>query len=83
MANRRLLKQIVGDISLPDSSPFAKLLDSCIHSKSLHGVHRLHARIIKSPFASETFILNRLIDAFENCKQLEQALKKSTENKKI
>ncbi|OMP04756.1 hypothetical protein COLO4_09331 [Corchorus olitorius] len=65
MANRGLLKQIVGDFSLPDSSPFAKLLDSCIRSKSLHGVHRLHARIIKSPFASETFILNSLITCYE------------------
>ncbi|OMP01271.1 hypothetical protein COLO4_12017 [Corchorus olitorius] len=75
MANRGLLKQIVGDISLPDSSPLAKLLDSCIRSKSLHGVHRLHARIIKSPFASETFLLNRLIDAYGKCGSLEDANK--------
>ncbi|OMO73655.1 hypothetical protein COLO4_26943 [Corchorus olitorius] len=75
MANRGLLKRIVGDIWLADSSRFAKLLDSCIHSKSLHGVHRLHARIIKSPFASETFILNRLIDAYGKCDSLQDANK--------
>ncbi|XWS68833.1 hypothetical protein CRYUN_Cryun04dG0126900 [Craigia yunnanensis] len=75
MAKRGLLNQIVGDLSVPDSSPFAKLLDSYIQSKSLLDIRRLHARIIKSHFASETFILNRLIDAFGKCGSLEDARK--------
>ncbi|XVF31235.1 hypothetical protein REPUB_Repub16aG0127900 [Reevesia pubescens] len=75
MAKRGLLKQIVGDLSLSDSSPFAKLLDSYIQSKSLLNVCRLHARIIKSRFASETFVLNKLIDAYSKCGSLEDARK--------
>ncbi|XP_022727273.1 pentatricopeptide repeat-containing protein At2g13600 [Durio zibethinus] len=75
MAKRGLLNQIVGDLSVPDSSPFAKLLDSYIQSKSLLDMCRLHARIIKSHFASETFILNRLIDAYGKCGSLEDARK--------
>ncbi|TYJ43595.1 hypothetical protein E1A91_A03G163600v1 [Gossypium mustelinum] len=73
MAKLGLHKQIVGDLSLPDSSPFAKLLGSYIQSKSLLDIHRLHVRIIKSNFASETFILNRLIDAYGRCGSLEDA----------
>ncbi|XVF45534.1 hypothetical protein PTKIN_Ptkin02bG0213900 [Pterospermum kingtungense] len=75
MAKRRLLNQIVGDLLLPDSSPFAKLLDSYIQSKSLLDIRRLHSRIIKSHFASETFILNRLIDGYGKCGSLEDAQK--------
>ncbi|PPS08253.1 hypothetical protein GOBAR_AA12387 [Gossypium barbadense] len=73
MAKLGLQKQIVGDLSLPDSSPFAKLLGSYIQSKSLLDIRRLHVRIIKSNFASETFILNRLIDAYGRCGSLEDA----------
>ncbi|MBA0854557.1 hypothetical protein Goshw_001678 [Gossypium schwendimanii] len=73
MAKLGLHKQIVGDLSLPDSSPFAKLLGSYIQSKSLLDIRRLHVRIIKSNFASETFILNRLIDAYGRCGSLEDA----------
>ncbi|XP_021298905.1 pentatricopeptide repeat-containing protein At2g13600 [Herrania umbratica] len=75
MAKRGLLKKIAGDLSLPDSSSFSKLLDSYIQSKSLLDVHRLHARIIKSHFASETFILNRLIDAYGKLGSLGNARK--------
>lgn len=75
MAKRGLLNQIVGDLLLPNSSPFAKLLDSYIQSKSLLDIRRLHSRIIKSHFASETFILNRLIDAYGKCGSLEDAQK--------
>ncbi|XVE52338.1 hypothetical protein DITRI_Ditri02bG0114900 [Diplodiscus trichospermus] len=73
MAKRGLLNRIVGDLSLPDSSSFAKLLDSYIQSKSFLDIRRLHARIIKSHFALETFILNRLIDAYGKCGSVEDA----------
>ncbi|KAI4317087.1 hypothetical protein L6164_024995 [Bauhinia variegata] len=47
------LKQVqlvgVGDLSFLDSSPFAKLLDSCVQSKSAIDTRRIHARIIKTP----------------------------------
>lgn len=75
MAKLGLHKQIVGDISLPNSSSFAKLLGSYIQSKSLLDIRRLHVRIIKSNFALETFILNRLIDAYGKCGSLEDARK--------
>lgn len=73
MARPVLLKQIVGALSYPDSSPFAKLLDSCLRSKSVGDTRRVHARIIKSKFSSEIFIQNRLIDVYAKCGFLEDA----------
>lgn len=67
MATQRSVKQIVGDLAFLDSSPFAKLLDSCLRSKSVSDTRRVHARIIKSQFASEIFIQNRLIDVYAKC----------------
>ncbi|KAL4304513.1 hypothetical protein GQ457_10G006710 [Hibiscus cannabinus] len=75
MAKHGFLKQIVGNLLLPDSSPFAKLLDFYIESNSLIDLCRLHVRIIKSNFASETFVLVGLIDAYEKCGSLEDSRK--------
>lgn len=75
MATQRLVKQIVGDLSFLDSSPFAKLLDSCLRSKSASDTRRVHARIIKSEFSSEIFIQNRLIDVYAKCGCLDGARK--------
>ncbi|KAJ8769132.1 hypothetical protein K2173_000907 [Erythroxylum novogranatense] len=75
MARHGFVKQVVGDLSFLNSSPFAKLLDSCVKSKSSRDVHRIHARIIKSQFASEVFIQNRLIDAYGKCGCLDDARK--------
>ncbi|KAG6512845.1 hypothetical protein ZIOFF_030979 [Zingiber officinale] len=58
-----------------NSTPFAALLQSCIHSKSLRGCRRVHGRLLKTPFSSETFIGNRLIDAYAKCGSLEDARK--------
>ncbi|KAG8363524.1 hypothetical protein BUALT_Bualt19G0031400 [Buddleja alternifolia] len=49
------------------SSPFAKLLDTCIKAKSSCSVHAVHACIIKSQFIYEVFINNRLIDVYGKC----------------
>ncbi|MQL71143.1 hypothetical protein Taro_003488 [Colocasia esculenta] len=59
------------DRLLPDSSLFADLLQSCIASGSLHGVRQTHARLLKSQFSTETFVLNRLIDAYAKCGSLD------------
>ncbi|KAL8152231.1 hypothetical protein V2J09_009991 [Rumex salicifolius] len=72
---RRLTRQIVGDFSFMNSSPFANLLDWCIRSKSLKDAQRIHARILKTHFASEVFIQNRLIDAYAKCGCLGDARK--------
>lgn len=67
MARRSFLK-LAGDFSFTDSSPFSKLLDSCIRSKlSATDVRSVHASIIKSPFFNEVYIQNRLIDAYAKC----------------
>ncbi|GKV33224.1 hypothetical protein SLEP1_g41754 [Rubroshorea leprosula] len=73
MAKHGLFKQIVGDLSFSDSSLFAKLLDSCVQSKCLLDVRRVHARITKTSFASEIFINNRLVDSYGKCGSLEDA----------
>lgn len=72
MARQSFLK-LAGDLSsFTDSSPFAKLLDSCIRSKlSAIDVRCVHASIIKSGFSSEVFIQNRLIDAYAKCGSFE------------
>ncbi|KAB1210547.1 hypothetical protein CJ030_MR6G010843 [Morella rubra] len=74
MARHGLFKKlVVGDLSFVDSSPFAKLLDTCVKSKSARDTRRVHARIIKTQFASEIFIQNRLIDAYGKCGCLDDA----------
>ncbi|XP_058211231.1 pentatricopeptide repeat-containing protein At2g13600-like [Rhododendron vialii] len=75
MARHLLFRQVVGDLSLLNSSHFSKLLDSCLHSKSAPDTRRVHARIIKTQFSSEIFIQNRLIDAYGKCGCLEDASK--------
>ncbi|XP_024168862.1 pentatricopeptide repeat-containing protein At2g13600 [Rosa chinensis] len=72
---RGLLKQIVGDLAFVDSSPFGKLLDSCIRTKSARDARRVHARVIKTQFSSEVFIQNRLIDAYGKCGSFDDARK--------
>ncbi|KAL5752174.1 hypothetical protein ACOSP7_022350 [Xanthoceras sorbifolium] len=67
MGRHRLVEQIVGDLSFLDSSPFAKILDTCVRSRSPRDTRRVHARIIKSQFSSEIFIQNRLIDVYAKC----------------
>lgn len=62
------------DIAL-NSTPLAALLQSCIHSNSLRGCRRVHGRLLKTPFSSETFISNRLIDAYAKCGSLGDARK--------
>lgn len=77
MARNGMLKNLnfVGDFSFPNSSPFAKLLDSCLRSKSAaaRDTRRVHARILKTQFASEVFIQNRLIDVYAKAGCLEDA----------
>lgn len=77
MAKHKLFKEItfLGDLSLPDSSLFAKLLDACVQSNSLLDLRRVHARITKTSFASEIFINNRLIDVYAKCRSLEDVRK--------
>jgi pentatricopeptide repeat protein len=66
-------KLVVGDLSFHDSSPFAKLLDSCVKSRSVRDTRLIHARIIKSQFSSEVFIQNRIIDVYGKCGSLDDA----------
>lgn len=66
-------KLVVGDLCFHNSSPFAKLLDSCVKSRSVRDTRLIHARIIKSQFSSEVFIQNRLIDVYGKCGCLEDA----------
>ncbi|EHA8589648.1 pentatricopeptide repeat-containing protein [Cocos nucifera] len=66
---------LVSDLSLPNSTFFSDLLQSSIHSKSLRDVRRIHARLLKTRFSSETFIQNRLIDAYAKCGCLADARK--------
>ncbi|XP_047325444.1 pentatricopeptide repeat-containing protein At2g13600 [Impatiens glandulifera] len=75
MGKHAMFKLIMGDLSLPNSSLFAKMLDSCLSTKSPKDVRRLHARITKSQFSSEVFIQNRLIDVYGKCGCLEDAHK--------
>lgn len=57
------------------SSPFAKLLETCIKFKPSPDVRAVHASIIKSQFIWEIFINNRLIDAYGKCGYFEYARK--------
>ncbi|KAK7410900.1 hypothetical protein VNO78_02105 [Psophocarpus tetragonolobus] len=75
MGRYGFIQKMVGDLYFLDSSPFAKLLDSCVRSKSGIDVCRIHARIIKTQFSSEVFIQNRLIDAYGKCGYFEDACK--------
>ncbi|WOL04080.1 hypothetical protein Cni_G12801 [Canna indica] len=61
------------DLALPNSTPFSLLLQSCIDSNSLRDGQRVHARLLKTRFSSETFIQNRLIDVYAKCGSLEDA----------
>lgn len=72
---RRFVRQLLGDLHFTNSSPFAKLLDNCLRSKSLRHTTRVHARIIKSRFLSEIFIQNRLIDVYAKCGSVDDARK--------
>ncbi|CAN8270754.1 unnamed protein product [Cochlearia groenlandica] len=74
MSRQSLLKLATSSSTTTDSSPFSKLLDSCIRSKlSPRSVRGVHAPIVKSPFADEIYIQNRLIDAYAKCGSLEDA----------
>uniref|UniRef100_A0A5B7C1U0 Pentatricopeptide repeat-containing protein n=1 Tax=Davidia involucrata TaxID=16924 RepID=A0A5B7C1U0_DAVIN len=75
MARHGLFRRVVGDLSLLDSSPFSKLLDACLRSKSARDTRRVHARIIKTQFSWEIFIQNRLIDVYGKCASLDDARK--------
>ncbi|XP_059656361.1 pentatricopeptide repeat-containing protein At2g13600-like [Cornus florida] len=75
MKRHGLLTQVVGDLSLLNSSPLAKLLDTYLRSKSARDTRHVHARIIKSQFFSEIFIQNRLIDVYGKCGCLDDARK--------
>ncbi|KAL5075185.1 hypothetical protein RYX36_014169 [Vicia faba] len=75
MGKHGFVRKLVGDLSFSDSSPFAKLLDSCVKSKSVSEARRVHARIIKTHFSSEIFIQNRLVDVYGKCGFLEDARK--------
>ncbi|KAI3677537.1 hypothetical protein L6452_36802 [Arctium lappa] len=69
-------QQIVNDLHLLNSSPLADLLNLCLKSKSpSKQTQRIHARIIKSRFCSETFILNRLIDVYGKSDFVDDAYK--------
>ncbi|OVA04536.1 Pentatricopeptide repeat [Macleaya cordata] len=69
------VRRLVGDLSLLDSTLFANLLQSCLKSKSLRDTSRVHARLIKTQFATEIFIQNRLIDVYAKCGRLNDAQK--------
>ncbi|XP_061360559.1 pentatricopeptide repeat-containing protein At2g13600 [Gastrolobium bilobum] len=75
MGRHGFVQKVVGDLSFLDSSPFAKLLDSCVRYKSGLDARRIHARIIKTQFSSEIFIQNRLVDVYAKCGCLEDARK--------
>ncbi|GAB2290947.1 hypothetical protein Dimus_025205 [Dionaea muscipula] len=75
MVRNVAVSRMVGDLSLSDSTPLAKLLDRCLQSNSLRDARRVHARIIKSPFAFQVFIQNRMIDGYTKCGCLEDARK--------
>ncbi|KAK6125577.1 hypothetical protein DH2020_040679 [Rehmannia glutinosa] len=57
------------------SSPFAKLLETCIKTKPSPDVHSIHACIVKSQFSDEVFINNRLIDVYGKCGHFSYARK--------
>lgn len=75
MARQARLKNLVGGTPWTDSSPFAMLLDACGQAKSQRETRRVHAQIIKSPFSSELFIHNRLVDVYGKCGCLSDARK--------
>ncbi|CAN4090355.1 unnamed protein product [Withania somnifera] len=61
--------------SLPNSTPFAKILDSCINSNSQHVIPTLHCRILKTHFRSEVLINNKLRDSYGKSSMLKYAQK--------
>lgn len=65
----------MANLCFPNSSPFAKLLDSCIKSKCTRDLSCVHARVFKTQFIHEIFINNRLIDAYGKCGYLDNARK--------
>lgn len=65
----------ISDLALPNSSLFANLLQSCIESSSVGECRKLHARILKTHFSSESFILNRLVDVYAKCGSVDDARK--------
>ncbi|XP_014492252.1 pentatricopeptide repeat-containing protein At2g13600 [Vigna radiata var. radiata] len=75
MGRHAFVQKVVGDLCFLDSSSFARLLDSCVRSKSGIDVRRIHGRIIKTQFSSEIFIQNRLVDAYRKCGCFDDARK--------
>ncbi|OWM91466.1 hypothetical protein CDL15_Pgr017384 [Punica granatum] len=49
------------------------LLDACGQARSARDTRRVHAQVIKSPFAVEVFIQNRLINVYGKCGCLDDA----------
>ncbi|KAG5608677.1 hypothetical protein H5410_019958 [Solanum commersonii] len=69
-------KLITWDLfSLSNSTPFAKILDSYINSKSQYVIQTVHCRILKTHFSSEVFINNKLIDTYGKSGMLKYAKK--------
>ncbi|XP_049392606.1 pentatricopeptide repeat-containing protein At2g13600 isoform X2 [Solanum stenotomum] len=69
-------KLITRDLfSLSNSTPFAKILDSYIDSKSQYVIQTVHCRILKTHFSSEVFINNKLIDNYGKSGMLKYAKK--------
>ncbi|CAJ1957996.1 unnamed protein product [Sphenostylis stenocarpa] len=75
MGRYGFVQKVVGDLCFLDSSPFAKLLDSCVRSKSGIDARCIHGQIIKTQFSSEIFIQNKLVDAYGKCGCFEDARK--------
>ena len=61
MGRYGFVQKVVGDLCSLDSSPIAKLLDSCVRLKSGIDTRHIHARIIKTQFSSEIFILGNAV----------------------
>lgn len=53
----------------------ANLLESCIKNKSHKVGKALHARILRTGFASQTFLSNRLIDFYSKCNNPEYGIR--------
>lgn len=74
--NALFLRQIIpAGIFYQNSTLLAKLLDSCINTRSSLDVRSVHGRVLKSHFSHEVFINNRLIDAYGKCWRLLDARK--------
>lgn len=75
MARHGPLNRTIRDLTFPNSTSFANLLQPCIDTKSVWDGRRIHACLIKSPFSSEIYVQNRLIDLYAKCGCLEDARK--------